>query len=167
MRLLRFFYATALVLGSLNSAVIAKTCKCDQHEAEAAGAGSCSRSESADYCTINFPASDASGDFADPSKWQAAGYKIDFASPKTAFSALEAWSKEPVTASVLATVAATAVPPERFKELADKFGAIFTNSLFLEGMVQNFNKEGCVDAELNDFHIMIIAQSSSKNGTCK
>lgn len=167
MRLLQVFYTSALVLGCFNGASMAKTCKCDQHQAEAAGSGTCSRSESADYCTITFPTSDASADFNDPTKWQAAGYKIEFASSKTAFSALDAWSKEPVTGSVLATVAATAVPPERFKELADKFGTIFTSPILLQGMVQDFNKDGCVDAGLGDFHIMIIAQSSDKNGTCK
>ena len=46
--------AGAILLGGLNTALLAKTCECQQQKASATGKDSCSLSESKDYCNISF-----------------------------------------------------------------------------------------------------------------
>lgn len=175
---------SALVIFATSAGgLYAKTCKCDQHSADATAGGACSLTESGNYCAITFRGSDADGEvprgtttdsealgtFEDVIKSLGSQYSIN-----VQFNALAQLSGDHFSiphenlGSLLTGAAAAAIPIEYADEVADDFGAMFdTESGSLREIVADFLEDGCVDAERGSLRVLIISPFSEKNGSCE
>lgn len=166
------YIALAAVVALLSPLDIAsaKTCKCEQHKAEATAESSCSRTESTDYCTISFSSSANSDapNFDRLLEQLPKTQPLEFADWKFAAQNMGDYPAKPVGGATLTSVALWAIPEENLQSVAGDFSALFeAGSSSLEGLVADFNEDGCVQAERGNFKVLIIAWSSDKNGTCK
>ncbi|WP_149907425.1 hypothetical protein [Mesorhizobium sp. SARCC-RB16n] len=160
--------ATAVAVVAPTERASAKTCKCEQHHSEATGDGSCSRSESASYCTITFSGTAASSNgFLEFWKASDSEKQFDFATPESAFDNLADYGLKPMAPEALTTIAASSIPPEKVKDFVKPFAELFgRDSPQIKDLVAQFNAIGCVEAKADNLSILIISSRSERNGTC-
>ena len=169
--------AGAIVLGGLNTVVVAKTCECQQQKASATGKDSCSLTETKDYCNISFSGTtsssrDNSGTmdpaiFDDMVKKLSGNRTIEAVLPDISFERLTL-NKGDITGPELTGAAVTAIPPERASDVADSFGKLFEmNSQSLNSLVDQFNAKQCVEAKDGDFRVLVIAWNSKYDRSCE
>ncbi|WP_265519229.1 hypothetical protein [Nitratireductor luteus] len=149
-----------------------KTCKCDNHNAEASGASTCSLSESPDYCTISFPtpapAQSSPADMFERNLYELEGADVEFEDFAFAAANINDYPLKPVYGDALASLALSAIPTERVNQVSADFAAMFAaDSASLKTFVDDFNQDGCVEAEQGMLRILIIAFQSEKNGRCE
>lgn len=169
-----FFMALAAAVGLLGPPELAsaKTCKCSQHNADATGEASCSLSESPDYCTISFPTAATTQTPPAEMFYQnlkaVEGAKVGFADFIDASQNVGDYPLKPTEPGSLAALALAAIPPNMIDKVRPDFTAMFeTDSSSLKTIVEDFNNDGCVEAQQGILKILIIAYQSEKNGRCE
>ncbi len=163
----------------------AKTCKCEQHDAEASGSGTCSRTETSSLCTITYTGSSTSSVAA------ANGFDI---SQMASLAQNDFDSRIPISEtfrflnqnhfaeidedefrSVLINVLILLSPSERYAE--GLIGSLDLDDGFLpnrgpvEEIFEEFRNTGCGDAVIgkamgDDARFLIIHRLSEDDGLC-
>jgi hypothetical protein len=165
--------ALLLAVSILPFTASAKTCKCENHKAEATGQGTCSLTETPDLCSVTFtiPVADAQSPASSVFEQNFkvfADSNVQFENYSFASQNAADFQFKPVMGSSLATLALSSIPTEVVESLRPEFATLFAaGSPRLQSIAEDYNSDGCVDVREGDLRILIIAWQSEKNGRCE
>ena len=163
----------------------AKTCKCEQHDAEASGSGTCSRSETSSLCTITYTGSSTNSEAAENGfdiEQMASLAQNDFDSRipiqetfrflnQTHFDGIDEASFRSVLINILILLSPSEQYADRLLGSLDLRDGFLPNRGPVEELFEEFRNTGCADAIIgramgDDARFLIIHARSQENGLC-